>query len=511
MTMRRLLRFKRRHQFTTVFLIALFFRIIAVIFSRGFGFSSEQFIYVGMPNAWIDNIDYRLLDIRNSHATAPEGISLFYFSLNYCWFWFLKFIGITNPSLLAFFSRLLHAMVSLLVVSFGYRITDLISGKKAAWYSALVLAACWFMPYVSVHNIAAFACTPFLLYGTLIIIRQEVLRAAEFDENLHRSSFIVAGFFLGLGFSVWYQSLLFLIGILLSLMILKNFKASIITSIGIILSIGIVQVIPDIIVWGKPFADLRVFIANSADYLFHFTKTPWIYISIVTILLAFIPPVSFMLLFGFFKSAKRNIITFLPVLLYIVYYTIFPNKNEIYILPIIPLFIITGVAGWFSFKENSNFWHKNKLLHKYLWMLTIVVNFILLFFTTTTYSNKAEMKVMSYISNFKDADLIVIEDKCNENYRHPAIFYAKQWPEYMIVNRSNDMDDNIVKMTGKDVDFVIFRGKDNLEERVKIMTEHYPYMQYEATFEPSVLDIFCHKIKGNQQDGSITVYKTVKQ
>lgn len=508
--MRKLLHFKQQHPFTTIFLIALFLRLIAVIFSRGFGFDSEQFTYVGVPNAWTDNVDYRLLDLRNNLSSKPEGISLFYFTINYCWFGFLKYLGITSPTWLMFFSRLLHAMVSLLVVSFGYRIADLIADKKTAWYSALILSACWFMPYVSVHNIAAFACTPFLMYATLIIVRQEVLRIAEFDENLHRSSFMVAGFFLGLGFSTWYQSILFIIGILLALLLLKNIKASIITLIGIMLSIGIIEVIPDLIVWGEPFVEMKTFFKNSTDYLFHITKTPWIYISIVTLILAFIPPASFMLLFGFFKSAKKNLITFLPVLLFIIYYTIFPNKNEIYILPAIPLFIITGTAGWFSFKDTSSFWRKNKPLHKYLWLFTGIVNFIVLFFTLTTYSNKAEVKSMQYISGFKDTDLIIIEDSNNNNYRRPAIFYAKYWPKYMVINKNNSIDDRLVEMSDRNVDFIIFRGKENLEKRVEVMTKHYPGIQYETTFEPSILDIFYKKIRGYQQNGSVIVYKCGK-
>lgn len=276
------------------------------------------------------------------------------------------------------------------------------------------------------------------------------------------------------------------------------------------LSIGIIEVIPDLIVWGEPFVEMKTFFKNSTDYLFHITKTPWIYISIVTLILAFIPPASFMLLFGFFKSAKKNLITFLPVLLFIIYYTIFPNKNEIYILPAIPLFVITGTAGWFSFKDTSSFWRKNKPLHKYLWLFTGIVNFIVLFFTLTTYSNKAEVKSMQYISGFKDTDLIIIEDSNNNNYRRPAIFYAKYWPKYMVINKNNSIDDRLVEMSDRNVDFIIFRGKENLEKRVEVMTKHYPGIQYETTFEPSILDIFYKKIRGYQQNGSVIVYKCGK-
>ena len=458
----KLLKFREKHPFLSVLTIAFLIRLLAVLFAKGYGFDSEHFLYVETPNAWIDNIEYQHLNLDNVIQDYPQGRSLFYVSINYLWFGFLKIFGITNPQLLMFFSRLLHAFISLFVISFAYRITDLLSDKKTAWWAALILSVYWFMPYVSVHNIASFVCVPFLMYGTLIILRQEVLRKAQLEKNLHRSSFAIAGFFLGLGFCVWYQSILYLFGILLALSILKNWKGAMMTFIGMLVAIGIVQIIPDLIVWGRPFAELRAFISSSTNYIFNASPhSPWIYYSFLTIIMALIPPFSLMLMWGFFRNWRKNLLLFLPTFLFLLYYTIFPNKNEIYILPVIPTFIVLGIVGWENFIKSSHFWQKNIRLYKYTMGFMALINIVGLVATVPMYSNKPEVKAMTYISKFKNTDSFVIDDKCCSKSKNPPVFYAKKWPNYTIVNLSNELKMNEFNLINKDVDFVLFRESKN--------------------------------------------------
>jgi hypothetical protein len=223
---KRLVQFQQKHPFLSILMIAFVLRLIAVFFSKGYSSFNEHFLYVEMPNSWLDDIDYSSLitDVRQN--TMPRGTSLFYMSINYIIFGFLKFFGIANPPTLMFFCRLVHALISLFVVSFGYRIASLLSKPKTAYIIALLLAIYWFMPYVSVHNLATFMCIPFLMYGTLVILNQEIIRKNN-QPGYHRSSIFTGGFFLGLAFSIWFQSILFLFGIELALFISKNWKGSI--------------------------------------------------------------------------------------------------------------------------------------------------------------------------------------------------------------------------------------------------------------------------------------------
>ena len=135
-------------------------------------------------------------------------------------------------------SRSLYALVSLFTVSMIYRICDLTSNKQNAWLLALIPAFCCIMPsFGIIENASAFLGLPLMLYGANVVLRQEVLRQNNLKENVHRTSFLIAGLMLGLGICVWYESAFVVLTILLILCIRRNFKGALMTFIGVLISI----------------------------------------------------------------------------------------------------------------------------------------------------------------------------------------------------------------------------------------------------------------------------------
>ena len=135
-------------------------------------------------------------------------------------------------------SRALYATVSLFTVSIVYRLCDLASNKQTAWLLALIPAFSIVMPsFGIIENASAFLGLPLLLYGSNVVLRQEVLRQNNLTDNVHRTSFLVAGLMLGLGICVWYESVFVVLSILLILLIRRNPKGTLMTLIGSIISI----------------------------------------------------------------------------------------------------------------------------------------------------------------------------------------------------------------------------------------------------------------------------------
>ena len=200
--------FKERHPFTALMLIAIVVRIIVVIFVPGFGSNRE----LQHPTLFIGFVD-KMKDLLG--------------------------IGQTQPAMLT--SRLLYAVVSLFTVSMIYRICDLTSNKQNAWLLALIPALSCIMPsFGIIENASAFLGLPLMLYGANVVLRQEVLRQNNLKENVHRTSFLIAGIMLGLGVCVWYESAFIVLCILLILCIKRNFKGAAMTLIGTIISIAFV-------------------------------------------------------------------------------------------------------------------------------------------------------------------------------------------------------------------------------------------------------------------------------
>ena len=204
----KLKQFKERHPFTALMLIAIAIRVIVVIFVPGFGSNRDL-----------------------QHTTLFIGFLEKMKSL----------LGIGQSQGMMLLSRSLYAIVSLFTVSMVYRICDLTSDKQSAWLLALIPAISCVMPsFGIIENASAFLGLPLLLYGSNVILRQEVLRQNNLKENVHRTSFLIAGLMLGFGICVWYESAFLVLSILLILCIKRNFKGTLMTLLGIIISIAFI-------------------------------------------------------------------------------------------------------------------------------------------------------------------------------------------------------------------------------------------------------------------------------
>ena len=197
--------FKERHPFTALMLIAIAVRIIVVVFAQGYG-SNHELQHPTLFLGFVDKVK--------------------------------EVFGIGQTVSAKFISRMLYALVSLFTVSMVYRICDLFSNKQTAWLLALIPTFSIIMPsFGIIDNASAFLGLPLLLYGANVVLRQEVLRQNNLNENVHRTSFFIAGIMLGLGICVWYESAFIVLSILIILFIRRNPKGALLTLLGIVSSI----------------------------------------------------------------------------------------------------------------------------------------------------------------------------------------------------------------------------------------------------------------------------------
>src|SRR5687767_9763243 len=132
---------------TVILVIALAVRLVAAFFSKGYAYHDDHFDIISIAQDWVYGIPVWL------NEDLPPRHSMFYAGIHYGLFYFLEQIGITQPTTKMLVVRLLHALYSLLVVYFGYKITEALSGQRDARIVGLMLALVWFMPFMSVRNL----------------------------------------------------------------------------------------------------------------------------------------------------------------------------------------------------------------------------------------------------------------------------------------------------------------------------------------------------------------------
>ena len=330
--------FSLKHPLLYILSLAVVLKILAVIFTNGWSCTFD-FNYYSIPKSWL-----------------------------------------ANPWIV-YISRLVLGAFSLLIITLAYRITKIIADKTTALEIATLGALLWGVPFVTVHPFAGVVALPFILYGTLLIIKQHNLLDSDEIDKFHRTSFIIAGFCLGLGFAVYYNSLIYYIGILLTLFILKNWKGALMTLIGYVVAVGITQTVVDLVIYHKPFVTMTRFFSefgNCFNYVFGLEFN--IKVVAIFLLLVLVPPMSVMLIFGFFRVFRKYILLVLPTLITLVYSIFILDDLEILLLTV-PTYVIAGYVGWKEFHKNSAFWTKNKWLLLTCYLIFAVLNIALMVYT----------------------------------------------------------------------------------------------------------------------------------
>ncbi len=320
--------FSIKHPLLYILLFAIIVRGLAIIFTDGLA-TESNFNYLMIPDSWLEN------------------------------HWIV--CG----------SRLILGAFSLSIITLAYRITKIIADKTTALEIAVFGALLWGAPYVSVHAFPGVVATPFMLYGTLLILKQHNLLKNNDIEKFHHTTFIIAGFCLGLGFAVYYQSVVYYIGILATLLILRNWKGALMTLTGYVIAVGITQTFVDILIFHRPFAAITTFFRDLLIVDINFLR------STCFLLVLLLPPVSVLLFFGFFRVLRKYMILVLPTLTALLFSATTYDNFDI-LLMIMPTYIIAGYVGWKEFYKNSAFWTRNKWLVTTCYMFFALLDILMM-------------------------------------------------------------------------------------------------------------------------------------
>ena len=486
-----------------ILFVGIFFRTLAILFSKGYGMHDDHFLVIESAGSWANGFDYNdwLPNGRVEHP-LPSGHSFFYSGLHYFLFRLMIFFKLTDPQGQMYIIRFLHSALSLSIIYCGYKITDKISGLKQARMVGLLLSIFWFMPFLSVRNLIEFVCIAPMMYATWLVIKN--------GDEKKITPYLWGGFWLGIAFSIRFQSIIFTGGFGLALLFTKKIKEAIAVGIMFLIVGGAIQGITDYFIWGQPFAEFKEYIiyniANSKQYFVQ----QW-YMYFLLILGILIPPVSFFLFFGFFRNWKKHLILFLPSFIFLLFHCYFPNKQERFILPIIPFIIVLGYVGWDEFITKSTFWQQRKKLLYYCWVFFWALNVIPLCVISVAYSKRNRVEAMTYLAAQGDVNSVAIEDTNRDDFTMPPLFYLQKWGHVFGITNiypPAQFSKEYYERSPKDrPNYVVFMENDNIEKRVADLKSFIPTLTYQATIEPSSIDKLMFWLNPMNNNQTSYIYK----
>lgn len=483
--------------------LAILFRLLAAIFAKGYGMLDDHFLVIEAPQSWVFGYDYNDWLPQSKGNTGPSGHNFFYPGIHFLLFTLTKWLQIVDPQIKMLIVRILHSAFSLLTVYYGYRIVEKLGDTRSAKLAGLLLAIYFFMPWSGVRNLVESVCIPFLLLGFWQIIKPRI-RPTPFR------TWFLAGIYFGLATDIRYQSVLFPLGLSLILLFQGKWKETAGIAIGMICSFLVVQTLIDLFIWGYPFAEFIGYIKVNITDRDSYFNLPW-YNYFLTVGGILLPPVSLFLFYGFFRGWKRYFLIFFPALLFFAFHSFFPNKQERFILPFIPFFIIVGSMGYYQYMVPSGFWSRRKKLLQGCWIFFWGVNLVLLTGLTFMYSKRAQVESMYYLSKYPYVKEFIIEDE-NGNVPMPPLFYTGKWPDYPeTLPKDTSVYQRVTAIAAQarfyHPQFFLFSGSKNLDKRVTLARKSFPLLVYETTIEPAFIDKLMHRLNPVNKANKIYIYR----
>lgn len=477
-----------------IIFVALVLRLIAAIFAKGYGMHDDHFLIIESSASFSDGYDYNNWLPSSSGNEGPQGHSFFYMGLHYILFVILNAIGITSPDVKMLIVRIIHAVYSLSIVYFGYKIAFKYAGQKIAAQTGWLLAMFWFMPWLSVRNLVEFQCIPFLLWGLWMYIKK---------DNPTIKTIILSGIISGIAFSIRFQSIFCLAGFGLALLFMKQFRNAIVWGVTTIFTMLFVQGMIDFFVWGRPWMELHEYVRYNMEAANDYLKGSFFkYFGVILGLL--LPPVSIFIFWGFFARWRKYLLLFLPSFIFLLFHSLFVNKQERFILTIVPFIIILGMIGWNEFMIKRNHIKWLRAFIKGSWIFAIVVNTFLLCIVTVHYSKKARVETMLYLSEYDNIESILTTKEV------PLIpmFYLGEW-----VPRSSVDIQNVQKGIAKLEDeprFIITTEEEIEKGIIDSLQMYFPEIVFEVEIEPNFVDHLLHTINPRNRNESLVIYRNQK-
>lgn len=493
----------QRHPLEWLTLFAAVPRLLAAFCSGGYFAQDDHFLVIEAAQSWVDGSDYnKWLPWNQPGMPTPTGHMMLYPGVHYLLFSVWKWLGLTDPVWKMVLVRVLHACWSLITVRLGYRIALRLSTPAVAWRCGLFLALFFFMPFTSVRNLVEVVSIPPLMLCAWRLIKR--------TEGPALRDVFIAGLFAGLAVDLRFQTLFFGCGAGLALLLKKDAGKAALFGAGMLVPIVLVQGGIDLMIWGRPFAEMTEYVRYNLDNSTTYFDQPW-YNYLLVMAGVFIPPFSLAVLFGFFERPKP-LLLWLPVMAFLFFHSLFPNKQERFILTILPLLFVLGHTAWEQWREGSGWWRRRPGLWKGVLIWTWALNILLLVPLCFSYSKRERVEAMVMLRG-QGLKGLVIEDTAEQDPPMMPLYYLGQWgiPQETYTDTTTDLHILFSKYDeAHRPDRVLFIGTEHLDERVARMEQASGPLTLEGRAEPGLLDRVVHWLNPVNRNVTITIYRTAR-
>jgi hypothetical protein len=450
--------------------------VLAAVFSGGFLASDDHHVVIGAADQIASGVG---LPATFERTSLFPGVIAAIMTV-------ARGIGIHDPGIQMLLVRLLQAFYSLLVVYFVYRLAERSLGGESAMVAGLLAAAFYAMPVTAVHQLEESVCQVPLLAACWWWQR---------TEDRHELPAVwgaLAGAALG-GALILRLPLIGFVGVFVVLVLLRRQPVTALDKLAFLGGLALVVVLQSYSnalinhQWGYSFAQrlgpmlhLGRMAVESDGYP---SNPPWHYV--LTLLAALIPPASILLLAAAVHGGRQVPLFGLATLAFLVSHSLLANKQERFLLPILPVLFMLIVAGlpWLALRIG-------RPVYRGMWWYFWIVNAALLVIVTFSFSKKDRVAPLLVVYRRHDATGVLVA-QYNETFGVPEYYLGKPQPAVVVVERGQDVEESA---RGLPINYVIVYSDTPEADRVSIAGALHRDLRLLTVIQPSLTDRLAHAI-----------------
>ena len=458
-------------------------RLCAAVFSQGFLASDDHHVVVPVADQIASGVG---LAVTYERSVLYPGVIGAIMAVT-------RGIGIHDPGVEMMIVRIVQAAYSLLVVYFAYRILERALGKESAMLGGLLTAAFFAMPVTAVHQLEESVC------------QVPMLAACWWWQRCEDSWGWAAAAGAALGTALILRfPLIGFVAAFVVVALLRRGPVSLIDKAAFLGGLALVVVLQgysNAVVnhdWWYSFRERlgpmlhpQLMATDAQGYP---SSPPWHYL--LTLLGALIPPVSILLLAAAVKGGRRFPLLGLATLAFFVSHSMIANKQERFLLPMLPLLFILAVAGlpWVAARLPR--------VYRGMWWYFWIVNGALLIVLTFSFTKKDRVAPLLYVYRRHDATGVLVA-QFNQTFHVPDYYLGRPRPALVVATAPSQ-----IATSEGPVNYVILYSDQPDVDRVTISRQLGRDLRLLAVISPSLADRLAHAINPRHNKARTAVIYT---
>lgn len=404
----------------------------------------------------------------------------------------VNIFSINEPALQAFLLRLIHALFNIMSLIIGYRLALLAGSVRGARLSFALMALSWLMPFLSVRTFSFNLALPFLLAAVW------VARYSLF--SLRRTS-LLAGMIASMAIMLYPPILVFWVPyVIITFLLGKPIRFAALI-VGTLIGIELLHLLAN-----------QSLILRPVDWVPLLQMTglkPWdingqAFKALFILGLVLGPPLGFFVIYGFFRLQKYTLRMSLPAI-FCLAASIFSVDPLGLLVAAFPFVVITGSQSWMEIVEN-HMKPSRQLSYfaavGYFWLLN---GFLLIWFSAVA-PRKQELEAMRYIGQIPEYHVVWIEQTSQPNLDPLPMFYCGRKMVFSYIRTplpSQSFYEYLMDV--RETACIVFRGEEELKNRLLNAYTMFPALSFEAVFRPGMTEKFFRNILG-WPSGTLVIY-----